>query len=256
MIRSMWAAASGMQAQSMNIDVIANNLANVATAGFKRDDVAFQAYLTSADAVATAVDPPYPTGQAGESFWVTYESRTDFSPGPLQQTGNRLDLALNGTGFFSVESPDGPVYTRRGNFRLNSEGVLVTQEGWPVQGTGGEIRLDATGAGPSGPEVSVGEDGTVRLDGRDIGRLRIEEVAGGLLKIGQGYFKPADAAAVPAPSEDGRVAQGYLEMSNVEAVRAMTEMIEILRGYESYQRVIRSIDEANAKSINEVGQTL
>jgi flagellar basal-body rod protein FlgF len=251
----IYMAAAAALAYEKRLEVIANNLANVTTAGFKRDDVAFQAYLTSAENVATAIDLPYPSGQAGESFWVTYASHTDFSPGPMQQTGNRLDLALNGKGFFSVESPDGPVYTRRGNFRLSPEGVLVTQEGWPVQGTGGEIRLDASGGGPSGPEVSVGEDGTVRVNGRDVGRLRIEEVSGGLLKIGQGYFTPADAAAVPAPSEEVRVAQGFLEMSNVEAVRAMTEMIEILRGYESYQRVIRSIDEANAKSINEVGLT-
>lgn len=251
----IYMAAAAALAYEKRLEVIANNLANVTTAGFKRDDVAFQAYLTSAESVATAIDLPYPDGQAGESFWVTYESHTDFSPGPLQQTGNRLDLALNGKGFFSVESPEGPVYTRRGNFRLSPEGVLVTQEGWPVQGTGGEIRLEASGAGPSGLEVSIGEDGTVRVNGRDVGRLRIEDVAGGLLKIGQGYFAAADAAAVPAPPEEVRVAQGFLEMSNVEAVRAMTEMIEILRGYESYQRVIRSIDEANAKSINEVGLT-
>jgi flagellar basal-body rod protein FlgG len=174
----------------------------------------------------------------------------------MQQTGNRLDLALNGKGFFSVESPDGPVYTRRGNFTLNPDGVLVTQEGWPVQGTSGEIRLDANNAGPSGLDVTVGEDGTVRVSGRDVGRLRIEDVSdtGSLSKIGYGYFKPTDATVAAEP-EMNLVAQGFLEMSNVEAVRSMTEMIEILRGYESYQRVIRSIDEANAKSINEVGRT-
>ena len=256
MMRALWSAASGMVAQQLNVDTIANNLANVNTAGFKRDDVAFQAYLSSAEGVAAAVAPPYPAGQAGASFWVSYASRTDFSPGPLHQTGNRLDLALNGPGFFSVESPDGPRYTRRGNFTLNPEGVLVTQEGWPVQGTSGEIRLDANDAGPSGPDISVGEDGTVRVNGRDVDRLRIENFTdpGGLLKIGHGYFLQTDADAAAA-AENVRIAQGFLEMSNVEAVRAMTEMIEILRGYESYQRVIRSIDEANAKSINEVGRT-
>lgn len=252
----IYMAAAAALAYEKRLEVIANNLANVNTAGFKRDDVAFQAYLSSAESTAAAVYPPYPPAQAGASFWVTYASRTDFSPGPLQQTGNRLDLALNGKGFFSVESPDGPVYTRRGNFTLSPEGVLVTQEGWPVQGTSGEIRLEAGNAGPSGLEVTVGEDGTVRVGGRDAGRLRIEDVTdtGSLLKIGHGYFKPTDAAGATEP-EMIRVAQGFLEMSNVEAVRAMTEMIEILRGYESYQRVIRSVDEANAKSINEVGRT-
>jgi flagellar basal-body rod protein FlgG len=253
----IYMAAAAALAYEKRMEVIANNLANVNTAGFKRDDVAFQAYLSAAEGGGAAINPPYPVGQTGASFWVSYESRTDFSPGPLQQTGNRLDLALNGKGFFSVESPDGTVYTRRGNFALSPEGVLVTQEGWPVQGTGGEIRLDAGNAGPSGLDVSVGEDGTVRLSGRNVGQLRIEDFAepSRLNKIGQGYFKPADETAGTAPGEDIRIAQGFLEMSNVEAVRAMTEMIEILRGYESYQRVIRSVDEANAKSISEVGRT-
>jgi flagellar basal-body rod protein FlgG len=252
----IYMAAAAALAYEKRLEVIANNLANVNTAGFKRDDVAFQAYLSSAEGAAVAVTPPYPGPQAGASFWVSYASRTDFSPGPLRQTGNRLDLALNGRGFFSVESPDGVVYTRRGNFTLSPEGVLVTQEGWPVQGTSGELRLEAGNAGPGGLEVSVGEDGTVRVNGRDVGRLRIDEVSdpGTLTKIGHGYFMPGNDNAAAAP-ENVRVAQGFLEMSNVEAVRAMTEMIEILRGYESYQRVIRSIDEANAKSINEVGRT-
>jgi flagellar basal-body rod protein FlgG len=252
----IYMAAAAALAYEKRLEVIANNLANVNTAGFKRDDVAFQAYLSSADGVATTVAPPYPAPPAGASFWVSYASRTDFSPGPLQATGNRLDLALNGKGFFTVESPDGTVYTRRGNFTLSPDGVLVTQEGWPVQGASGELRLDAGGAGPGGLDVSVGEDGALRLNGRDVGRLRIERFDGAnsLAKIGNGYFT-ASAGAEPAPVEDLRVAQGFLEQSNVEAVRAMTEMIEILRGYESYQRVIRSIDETNAKSINEVGRT-
>jgi flagellar basal-body rod protein FlgF len=252
----IYLAAAAALAYEKRLEVIANNLSNVNTAGFKRDDVSFQAYLSSAEGAAAAVAPPYPAAQAGASFWVTYESHTDFAPGPLQQTGNRLDLALNGKGFFSVESPEGPVYTRRGNFTLNSEGLLVTQEGWPVQGTSGEIRLDANNTGPGGLDVTVGEDGTVRMGGRDVGRLRIEDVSdtGSLFKIGHGYFKPTDTAVTAEP-EMVRVAQGFLEMSNVEAVRAMTEMIEILRGYESYQRVIRSVDEANAKSISEVGRT-
>jgi flagellar basal-body rod protein FlgG len=252
----IYAAAAAALAYEKRLEVIANNLANVNTAGFKRDDVAFQAYLSSAEGAAMPVSPPYPASQSGAAFWVTYASRTDFSPGPLQQTGNRLDLALNGKGFFSAESPDGIVYTRRGNFTLSPEGVLVTQEGWPVQGTAGDIRLDGRNSGPGGLEVSVGEDGTVRVSGRDVGRVRIEDFgdSASLIKIGQGYFMAGDSAA-SAATENVRIAQGYLEMSNVEAVRAMTEMIEILRGYESYQRVIRSIDEANAKSISELGRT-
>jgi flagellar basal-body rod protein FlgF len=252
----IYMAAAAALAYEKRLEVVANNIANVNTAGFKRDDVAFQAYLSSAEGAAAPVAPPYPNPQAGASFWVSYSSRTDFSPGPLQQTGNQLDLALNGKGFFTVESPNGTVYTRRGNFTLSPDGVLVTQEGWPVQGSSGELRLDAANGGPQGLDASVGEDGSVRVNGRDVGRLRIEDFSdpGRLTKIGDGYFTAGDAESSAAP-ENVRVAQGFLEMSNVETVRAMTEMIEILRGYESYQRVIRSIDEINAKSINEVGRT-
>ncbi len=252
----IYIAAAAAQAYEKRLEVVANNLANVNTAGFKRDAVSFQAYLSSEGGQAQAVQPPYAAPQAGAQFWIAYQSRTDFTPGPLKQTGNLLDLALSGKGLFSAESPEGTVYTRRGNFTLNPEGLLVTQEGWPVQGDGGEIRVDGgRSAAPGGPSVSVGEDGTVRVNGRDVGRLRIEDFPqpGSLVKTGQGYFKAAAGGGEAV--ENISVAQGFLEMSNVEAVQSMVEMIEILRGYESYQRVIRSVDEVNVKSINEVGRT-
>ena len=252
----IYMAAAAAQAYEKRLEVVANNLANVNTAGFKRDDVSFQAYLTSEAGQAQAVQPPYSVPQAGSNFWIAYQSRTDFTPGPLKQTGNVFDLAVNGKGLFSAESPEGTVYTRRGNFTLSSEGILVTQEGWPVQGEGGEIRAEGgRSAGPGGLAFSVGEDGTVRVNGRDVGKLRIEDFpqSGSLVKTGQGYFKAV--AGGGETLEYSSIAQGFLEMSNVEAVQSMVEMIEILRGYESYQRVIRSVDEVNVKSINEVGRT-
>jgi flagellar basal-body rod protein FlgF len=253
----IYMAAAAALAYEKRLEVVANNLANVNTAGFKRDEVAFQAYLTSAEGQAQAVQPPYQTPQAGSSFWISYESRTDFTPGPLKMTGNTLDVALNGKGFLSVESPSGTVYTRRGNFGLNSEGVLVTQEGWPVQGEGGSaITIEGRKGGPNGLEVSIGKDGTVQVNGRMVGRLNVEDFpqAGSLSRTERGYFKAVGGAG-GEPVEDISVAQGYLEMSNVEAVHGMVEMIEILRGYESYQRVIRAVDDVNQKSISEVGRT-
>jgi flagellar basal-body rod protein FlgG len=252
----IYMAAAAALAYEKRLEVVANNLANVNTAGFKRDDVSFQAYLTSVAGEQQAVQPPYPAPQAGANFWISYQSRTDFTPGPLKQTGNVFDLALDGKGFFSAESPEGTLYTRRGNFTVSAEGVLVTQEGWPVQGTGGEIRVDDRNGRSGGLEFSVGGDGTVRVNGTDVGRLRIEDFPspGSLVKAGQGYFRPAGGEGNQA-LEDFRIAQGFLEMSNVEAIHSMVEMIEILRGYESYQRVIRAVDDANAKSINEVGRT-
>jgi flagellar basal-body rod protein FlgG len=251
----IYMAAAAALAYEKRLEVAANNLANVNTAGFKRDDVSFQAYLSSEAGQAQAVQPPYPAPQAGANFWIAYQSRTDFTPGPLKHTGNVFDLALNDKGFFSAESPQGTVYTRRGNFTLNPEGVLVTQEGWPVQGEGGEIRVEGRSAGGGGTGFSIGADGTVRVDGKDLGRLRIEDFPqpGSLAKTGQGYFMAANGGGESL--ENFSIAQGFLEMSNVEAVQSMVEMIEILRGYESYQRVIRSVDDVNAKSINDVGRT-
>ncbi|MFO7707959.1 MAG: flagellar basal-body rod protein FlgF [Desulfobacterales bacterium] len=254
----IYLAASAALAYEKRLETVANNLANINTTGFKRDQVSFQAYVLSDASLPVPVQPPFPTATAAESFWVELRSHTDFSPGALRQTGNPLDVSLNGKGFFNVQSPEGTLYTRRGNFTLNAEGVLVTQEGWPVLGDGGELRLDGARAGRTALEVTIGEDGTVQVNGSKVGRLQISDIAdsAGLAKLNGCYFKPSGDGVDAAPVEDARVAQGFLEMANVEAVQMLTEMIEIMRGYESYQRVIRSIDELNAKSIAEVGRTI
>jgi flagellar basal-body rod protein FlgF len=248
-------AASAALAYEKRLEVVANNLANLNTAGFKRDNVSFQAYMLDQTGSPAPVTPPYPQAPGPESFWVEYKSRTDFSPGFLRQTGNPFDLALNGKGFFSVQSPDGELYTRRGNFSISPEGALVSQEGWPVMGDGGEIRVAGRNSNRRTLEVTVGEDGAVQVNGSKVGRIRVSDFAApdSLTKVNGCYFKPGGAAAEPL--EDFRMAQGFLEMANVEAVQLMTEMIEIHRGYESYQRVIRSIDDLNSRSINEVGRT-
>jgi flagellar basal-body rod protein FlgG len=254
----IYLAASAALAYEKRIEAVANNLANINTAGFKRDQVSFQAYMMSAAGTPVPVQLPFPPAAEAASFWVELRSHTDFSPGPLRQTGNPLDVSLSGKGFFNIQSPEGTVYTRRGNFTLNAEGVLVTQEGWPVLGDGGEIRVDGGGRERTALAVTVGEDGTVQVNGGKVGRLQISDIADatGLAKFNGCYFKPSAAGAEAEPLEDPRVAQGFLEMANVEAVKMLTEMIEILRGYESYQRVIRGIDELNAKSIAEVGRTI
>ena len=254
----IYLASSAALAYERRLETVANNLANINTAGFKRDQVSFQAYMLSDAGSPVPVQPPFPPAASAESFWVELRSHTDFSPGSMRQTGNPLDISLNGKGFFNVQSPEGTVYTRRGNFTLSADGVLVTQEGWPVLGDGGEMRLDASGTGRTALEITIGEDGTVQVNGSKVGRLQISDIAdpAGLAKLDGCYFKPSGDGVEAAPVEDARVAQGFLEMANVEAVQMLTEMIEIMRGYESYQRVIRSIDELNATSIADVGRTI
>ncbi len=254
----IYLAASAALAYEKRMEVVANNLANLNTAGFKRDNVSFQAYMLDNTGSSSPVNPPYPQASNPESFWVEYKGWTDYSQGALQQTGNPFDLAVEGKGFFTVQSPDGELYTRRGNFGLNPDGVLVTQEGWPVMGDSGEIRVAAGTSDRRALEVTVGEDGVLQVNGSKVGRLQVSDFSApdSLIKVNGCYFKPGSSQAAPEPMENCRISQGFLEMANVEAVQAMTEMIEINRGYESYQRVIRSIDELNSQSINEVGRTV
>ncbi|MEJ5358171.1 MAG: flagellar basal-body rod protein FlgF [Desulfobacterales bacterium] len=250
----IYMAAAAALAYEKRLEVTANNLANLQTTGFKRQAVSFRAYVLDEENRPREVLPPYPRVPDASRFWIAWEARVDPAPGALRQTGNPLDLALNGPGFFTVESPAGTRYTRRGNFTLNAEGVLVTQEGWPVQGEGGEIRIEGGRAAGGRAMVSVGRDGTVRVDERDVGRLRVEEIpAEALVRAENGYFAPPPGGGAPLAEFD--LAQGFLEMSNVEAVRGMVEMIEILRGYESYQRLMRAVDEINAKSVSELGRS-
>lgn len=250
MSSEIYMAAAGALAFEKRLDAVANNLANVNTVGYKRDEVSFRTYLLEASGEATAVDIRSMESDAPH-FWIAVSGRTDLSPGPFQKTEGRFDLAVNGPGFFSVQAPEGVLYTRRGNFTLAADGTLVTTDGYPVLGDGGEIRLDRRAAA----DFSVAEDGTVSVNGETLGRLRLVEFAPqDLAKAGDGYFRAAPEAA-ETPAAQARVAQGFLEMSNVEAVRSMIELIEILRGYETFQRVMRSADETNSKSIAEVGRT-
>jgi flagellar basal-body rod protein FlgF len=162
-----------------------------------------------------------------------------------------LDVAINGSGFFSIQTPDGVQYTRQGNFTLDSEGVLITPDGYPVLGEGGEITLEEG-------TVEIDGQGGVYVDGDEVGRLQISDFTNPetLTKAGNGRFVGSDAAIMGERPENSTVSQGYLETANVNPVRAMTEMIETSRAFEAYQKVIQSADEATSKSINDVGKTI
>ena len=252
----IYMAASGALAYEKRLQIISNNLANANTVGYKMDHGQFE-FIDPADLPSSFVpeSTELSTSQA-QSFWFEFTSYTDFSSGSLRNTGNDFDLALIGDGFFCVQKPDGVHYTRKGDFTLNSDGVLVTRNGYPVLGDGGEITVNSSANPYEHKKFSVAEDGTVSVDGKEVGRLRIVEFPStdSLLKMGDTLFKPADGSPPPTAAADYKVSQGFVELSNVDVVKMMTEMIEVLRGYESYQKVIRSADEATARSINEVGK--
>lgn len=217
-------AIRGSRVQGRRFDIITNNLANVGTAGFKRDMLTFDQTLQGS-------------------------VRTDLRQGNLRLTGNPLDIALQGNGFFEVRTPDGVRYTRNGSFSLNADGVLVTQNGDPVLGEngvvrveGGDIDIDAKG------QITVGES---MMDTLSVVTFVRPEL---LRKEGLSYsVYNGDQREIVKP-EEVFVKQGYLEESNVMVVEEMTKMIETLRTYESYQKVLQTFDETSYKSVNEVGR--
>ncbi len=244
----MYLAAAGALVQQLRLEVLANNVANISTIGYKGDRSIFQIpEETESQSFETSIEGI----QSLSPYAPPFSTVIDFSQGAIRQTGNPLDVALNGSGFFSIQTPDGVQYTRQGNFTLDSEGVLITPDGYPVLGEGGEITLDEG-------TVEIDGQGGVYVDGDEVGRLQISDFTNPetLIKAGNGRFVGSDAAILGERPENSTVSQGYLETANVNPVRAMTEMIETSRAFEAYQKVIQSADEATSKSINDVGKTI
>ncbi|UOD35263.1 flagellar basal-body rod protein FlgG [Deferribacteraceae bacterium V6Fe1] len=252
MLRALWTAASGMTTQQINIDNIANNLANVNNAGFKKSRVNFQDLLYQelrpAGAI-TATGISHPTGiQIGLGSNVVATEKI-FSQGNFQQTGNMLDIAIEGDGFFQVTLPDGNIgYTRAGSFKLNSDGDIVTPEGYLLEPTI-NIPENAT-------SISIGTDGTVSvtLPGEaatsEVGNIELARFINpsGLKSIGNNIYLQTGASGEPTtgvPGEDGigSIAQGVLEMSNVNVVEEMVNMITGQRAYEINSKAIQTGDE-------------
>lgn len=253
----IYMAASGALAYEKRLQIISNNIANANTVGYKMDHGSFE-FIDPANLPASlATGASEMTTSQIQNFWFQFNSYTDFSTGSLKNTGNDFDLALIGDGFFCIQKPDGVHYTRKGDFTLDAEGMLVTRNGYPVIGDGGEISLKQAENPQKIKAFEVDEEGNVYVNGQQAGSLRIVTFPepDKLLKMGDTLFKPAENSPPPQEATGARVSQGFVELSNVDVVKMMTEMIEVLRGYETYQKVIRSADETSAKSINEVGKT-
>lgn len=252
-----------MVAGMLQQDVIAQNLANVDTPGYKKDVALVGAF---ADELAVRVESRAPwrlarTVPIGGLGSGAYVRGTGFDPseGAFIETGAPLDLAIQGGGYFVVETPEGEAYTRNGSFTLNSEGELVTMDGMPVLGESGPIVIPPRPSGAGGRAgVEVRGDGRVTVDGRLVGKLRVVafDDPSSLTKTGGGLFVAArGAVARPLGAPDGTlVRQGFLEMSNVSAVKEMVQMIAGMRAYETCQRVVWFLDQTLDKSINDVGR--
>jgi flagellar basal-body rod protein FlgF len=223
------------------LDVSANNLANVDTTGFKADDLLTEEVEdtgASADANPTDIRFVRDIGLA-----------RDMSQGAIVSTGNPLDVAIEGPGFFMVQGPNGPLYTRTGAFKLTGDGQLVTGDGRPVLTSGGApITLDTEGGSPS-----IGRDGAITVAGNEVGRLGVASFAapGALSKVGDSLW---DAQGQSAQPFEGVVEQGALEGSNVRPVVEITRLIEISRAYQNAAQFVSNLDALRQQAIQTLGQ--
>lgn len=256
MASGMWTGMNGAIAQQQRLSTLSNNLANASTPGFKGVEAVFHQVAEDASKVgdiAQAPDTQLPIRFLPEDrLRIELTARvTDFRDGPLRPTGNPLDLAVRGEGFFSVDAPEGPLYTRNGTFSLDAGGKMVTQDGWPVRSVDGEPIVVPPGVA----NVAIDEDGRVTADEQTLGRLAIVKFANpaALERAGVSSFRNVDPTVEALPSE-ARVEQGMLEQSNVSAVDVMTALITTSRGFEMNMRAIQAYKAMDDLAAQEVGR--
>lgn len=223
------------------MDVVANNIANLNTSGFKAEQILFEEYkmpvarhndFQPRDQVLSYVDD-----------WATVHDMTE---GAAVQTGNQLDVALTGPGFFAVQTPAGERWTRSGAFQISATGQLVDLSGNPVLGTGGPIQFS-----PEETDITIGTDGTISTSAGAKGRLRLVEFENpqALTREGANLF----AGGTPQPAAKTRAMQGFVERSNVSGVAEMAEMIRVTRVYESMANLARNQDDLRRDAIQRLG---
>ena len=227
-------AASGMKARQDSLDMLANNMANSGTAGFKTDREFYNLY----EQALPTVERQY----------------TDFSQGQLLLTGNPLNVALNGKGFFALNGPSGVVYTRAGEFRISTANQLETREGYTLRNVldnGKPITVDPK------QTVDIAKDGTVRQGGQDLGQIEIAQPASptdSLKKLGSTYFALIDKNGAAPLAPDTEVLQGQLENSNVPVGDSAVKLVSIMRQFEMMQKAINLGTEMNKQAITDVAK--
>ncbi|MBF0369496.1 MAG: flagellar basal-body rod protein FlgF [Magnetococcales bacterium] len=262
----LYAAVNGALRAELRMEVLANNLANVNTNGYKEDNITFDSYMTEpgpeqfplpTDSFLGQRTPggiPFPfSNPSANAYQMTYPradgTTVDLSQGAMQKTGNRLDVALEGEGFFVVNTPDGPRYTRDGHFQVNTLGELVNKNGHPVQGAGGANLV--IGDNP----VEIGADGVISGPGGNLGQIQVvglpEEA---LTKVGQNLYSAPAGAEVALEDSSQSFHQGFLEGSNSNMIRGMTQMIETGRAMEAYMRLIKTMDQLDAQAAGQIGK--
>lgn len=267
--KGVYTALSGAMAQAQRLDTIANNIANVNTPAFKRDQQVFREFLTANERPPDVIQVPrvpasiesfYDMQGGDKSFVDPIGTYTDFTQGGLKSTGNPLDVAIDGKGFFEVATTNGVKMTRHGSFSIDGNGQLVTKDGYPVLAAAGDgvdpaarvIRV--TGEG----QLHINDAGEVFEGANQIAKLSMVDVADkdGLQKVGNSLydFKPGTRPEISVINNPS-LKQGFVESSNVNIVKEMTDMITTTRTFESAQKAISAYDGMTEKLVNQVPKT-
>ncbi|MFQ5672637.1 MAG: flagellar basal-body rod protein FlgF [Nitrospinales bacterium] len=261
MNEGIFIAVSGVMKQTRKMEVLSNNLANLNNVGFKKDQLVFEALMppfkqdTSLEAGRNVLLPASQSN-ANVAYVGVSGFATDMAQGTLEKTGNMFDLALDGEGYFAVQTPDGVRYTRKGNFQLDTKLQLTTQNGFPVLNEQGNPLVIQQG----GSNVSIDVNGTISsgaaLNNLPVGKIRVLKFTDGALleKQGDGLYKTVDPTQTGQPAPGTVVRQGFLEQSNVNSVEEMTKMITTVRGFEGMQRLIRGLDQIDGQAANTLGR--
>lgn len=237
------AAASGLRSRMQSLDLLANNLANTATSGYKRDQEFYS--LFNSDEASGA------DGGPGATMPVVQKQWTDFSQGNLQVTSNALDVALVGKGFFVANGANGPLYTRNGNLQILPTGELGVAGKYALQDqAGGTIHVT------SGKPVQISTDGIVQQDGRTVGQIKVVDLpkTGALQKVGDACFQNTDPKNMPVNATGVEVQQGKIEESNVPVAEAAMRLVGVMRQFEMLQKAIGMSTEMDTKAIQEVAR--
>lgn len=239
-MNTIWNAVAGSIFQMRQLDVTANNLANVDTPGFKGDRITFSSYLAQIQRPEFARER-----ESINSINERIRTHTDFSPGPLSVTGNQLNFAIDGEGYFTIQTDKGDQLTRAGDFRLDEQGQLVTDDGHIVAGEGGPIQVQ------DGMPVDlvIDDTGLVYQNGEEIGRFLIQQVENPetLVKVGGKRFAAGRETRI-GQMETPAIRQGVIEGSNVNLIREVTNIVQTTRAFESYQRVITLDNNLNERA--------
>lgn len=291
MDKGIYTALSGGIAKAHELELIATNLANANTTGYKRDTGTFNEYLTeirhhdTANGVereVNAITIADPRPQGDKSFVEMDGVYTDFRQGTIQRTGRSLDVALEGKGFFEILTPQGVRYSRQGNFNIAADGRLVNQNGYPVlskpnQGTGKGGAFGMIGSAqdkkgmtvpqrdPSPEErivrlgqgaVEITPEGFITQNGTRVGQLNVEEFqeTQWLEKMGNSLYRNVDDANLKNGPTESKIHQGFLEGSNVNPVTEMTRLIQATRAYESHMQAVKTFQDIDGRSVNEIAR--